>query len=66
MLLRSGRKYADAREEYDDAVRTITERNKVTDEVRSQRIRILVVVGPWRRRYTPGRIGLAAERPVRS
>lgn len=66
VLLRSGRKYADAREEYDDAVRTITERNKVTDEVRGQRIRILVVAEPWRRRYTPGRIGLAAERPVRS
>ena len=66
VLLRSGRKYADAREEYDDAVRTITERNKRTDEVRSQGIRILVVVEPWRRRYTPGRVGLATERPVRS
>lgn len=66
VLLRSGRKYADAREEYDDTVRTITERNKVTDEVRSQGIRILVVVEPWRRRYTPGRVGLATERPVRS
>ena len=66
VLLRTGRKYADAREEYDDAVRTITERNKRTDEVRIQRIRILVVAEPWRRRYMPGRVGLATERPVRS